>query len=58
MIAMPPASSIFINIDVPERGNPLTTTMGSPCCRRNARLRNSSMADPVASLEGHTKEIF
>jgi len=27
---MPPASSIFMAIDVPERGSPETTTIGRP----------------------------
>jgi len=30
MIPRPPPSSIFIIIEVPERGSPLTTTIGSP----------------------------
>ena len=30
IVARPPASSIFIAIDVPDRGRPETTTMGGP----------------------------
>src|SRR6476620_7803562 len=36
-IGTPPASSIFIAIDVPERGRPDTTTIGAP--RRSRRKK-------------------
>jgi hypothetical protein len=35
--SIPPASSIFIIIDVPERGSPETTMTGAPYLRRRIR---------------------
>ena len=34
---MPPASSIFIAIEVPERGSPETTTIGRPRYSRRSQ---------------------
>src|SRR6185369_1619011 len=46
MTVRPPASSIFIIIDVPERGSPDTTTMGSPYFRRRRKSPSIATSAP------------
>src|SRR5262245_51047075 len=49
---MPAASSIFIAIDVPERGKPETTTIGWPYLARRYQRLNSRMSYTLGQRSG------